>query len=120
MRFTGIVLVVAVLTATTSPSAMMGNGFTEGTLKPQHMVQVHVPVTGHQTFYIQVTGNGGDLDCYLYRGKEPSMPFGKFVTRDDTARDGCDLRVKSDRDEVYLLLVQNSSNHDEHYVVSTR
>lgn len=96
-----------------------GNGFAEGTLKPQTMARVNIPAQAKQALNIQVRGNGGDIDCYLYHGKEPGQPFGKFVTRDDSSKDGCDLRVVPDKDETYLLLVQNCSEHDEHYVVST-
>lgn len=67
---------------------------------------------------VRASGAAGDLDCYLYHGTEPGMPFGKFVARDVSSKDGCDMRIDPDKDETYLLLVQNSSDHDEHYAVT--
>jgi hypothetical protein len=101
----------------TGAALAAGDGFAEGTLKPQCMARVSIPAKARQALNIRVTGSGGDLDCYLYHGKEPGQPFGKFVTRDDSDKDGCDLRVVPDRDETYLLLVHNVSEHDEHYAV---
>jgi len=119
MKIAGIILAVAALAVAAVSFAGTGSGFSEGTLKPQCMARVSIPVAAKEAISIQVRGNGGDLDCYLYRGKEPGQPFGKFVTRDDTSKDGCDLRATSVQGETFLLLVQNTSNHDEHYTVST-
>jgi hypothetical protein len=103
-----------------SSALASGNGFAEGSLKPEAMARVNIPAVAKQAVEISVRGNGGDLDCYLYHGREPGQPFGKFITRDTSDKDGCVLKVLPDKDETYLLLVQNTSNHVERYVVTTR
>ena len=112
-------LIVAAAILTVAATSLAGDGFTEGTLRPQAMARVDVPAVAKQALSIRVVGNGGDIDCYLYHGKEPGAVFGKFVTRDDSNKDGCDFRVVPDKSETYLLLVQNTSDHPEHYAVTT-
>lgn len=97
-----------------------GSGFATGTIKPNTMSRLSLPLKGNEATTIIVKGNGGDLDCYLYAGREDGAPFGKFVARDTSSRDGCSLAVRPSKDETYTLLVQNSSDHDERYTLTVK
>lgn len=118
------VLIIAALTCVALPvgAHTVGGqgGFWSGIARPQVMYPFKMLLNAHEKTHVVVTGSGGDLDCYLYRGNYQTVTKDvHFVIRDDNSlKDGCDLTVTPDKLGPWLLLVQNQSNHDERYVVN--
>jgi hypothetical protein len=118
MKSSAATAALAALFIATTATAATYVGVVAGTAKPSQMVRYAFEAAPDQGVTVEVTGKGGDIDCYLYSYDEASKQQ-HFLARDTSSRDGCSFHLGGrPKATKFWLLVQNSSDHDESYVVN--
>ena len=110
-----IVAAVALLSVLAAvPSDARYTLFRTATAKPTQTIGYEFYAELDEPVRFKVTGRGGDMDCYLYVHSPTSRADMRLVVRDTSRADGCDVSVPARETPMnYLIVVQNSSDHDE-------
>lgn len=118
MKFAALALIAGIAFAAVPASAHLhgGVGFFSGDAKPERMYPIPLQLNPNERTTITVTGDGkGDIDCYLYQGSPKHIRTFSFVTRDTSNEDKCTVTVDSVTGGLYTLMVQDTSDHPEHF-----